>query len=91
MRAAIYSIPFAMRAGADLRNASFIFAQPRREFVIKAGQGDWEFYFSQSDDENIHACCVRKPRLRYIWGEAKNVFRYLLPIVVPALITLVAA
>ncbi|KAJ7389470.1 hypothetical protein OS493_031439 [Desmophyllum pertusum] len=68
MRAAIYFIPFAMRAGADLRNASFIFAQPGREFVIKAGQGDWEFYFSQSDDENIHACCVRKPRLRYIWG-----------------------
>ena len=77
-----------MHAGADLNNASFIFAQPGREFVLKAGHGDWEFYFSQSNDGNIYGRCVRKPMLRYIWDEAKKVVRYLLPIFGPALLAL---
>ncbi|XP_078379076.1 uncharacterized protein LOC144662190 [Oculina patagonica] len=83
MRAAISFIPFALEAGADLRNASFIFAQPGREFAIKAGKGDWEFYFSQDNDGNICGRCVRKPALRYIWDEVKKVVKYLLPILGP--------
>lgn len=49
-----------------MRNASFIYAQPGNEFVIKAGNGDWEFYFSQSKDE-VSCYCLRKPMYRYLW------------------------
>ena len=70
LRASISFIPEAMEAGADMRNASFIYAQPGREFVIRAGNGDWEFYFSQKDDE-ISCHCVRKPMFRYVWDGIK--------------------
>ena len=47
LRAAISFIPDACDEGADMTNAAFILAQPGREFLIKAGHGDWEFYFSE--------------------------------------------
>ncbi|KAL9965269.1 hypothetical protein ACROYT_G029044 [Oculina patagonica] len=67
LRTAISFIPDAIDAGADLTNAAFIFAQPGREFVIEAGGGDWEFYFSEDEKDEIQGCCVRKgktPSLR---------------------------
>ena len=82
MKAAISFIPLALDAGADLRNPSSTFAQPGREFVIKSGNGDWDFYFSQEKDGSIYGRCVRKPALCYFWG-VKKVVRYLLPIVGP--------
>ena len=95
LRAAITFVPFAMDAGADMRNASFLFSQPGREFSIVAGKGDWEFCFSQDYNGDIFGHCVRKPRLRYIWDGVKSAVRrvgsYLLPIVGPPLLALIAA
>ena len=95
LRAAISFIPFASAAGADLSNASFIFSQPGREFVIKAGKGDWEFYFYQGYGGDIYGHCVRKPMLRYIWDGVTSAVRrvgtFLLPIMGPTLLALMAA
>ncbi|XP_078381481.1 uncharacterized protein LOC144664251 [Oculina patagonica] len=65
LRAAISFIPEVIDAGGDLSNTSFIFAQPGREFVPIAGNGDWEFYFSQGSDDGIYGRCVRKPTVRF--------------------------
>ena len=95
MRAGISFIPMALAAGADLSNASFIFAHPKREFVITAGTGDWEFYFYHGYDGDIYGHCVRKPMLRYIWDSVKSTVRrvgsYLFPILAPPLLALMAA
>ena len=47
---------------ADLQNTAFIFAQPGKEFVIVAGDGDWEFYFAESVDGDICCTLKRMPR-----------------------------
>ena len=47
--------------------------------IIKAGNGDWEFYFTQDDDGGIYGRCVREPTLRYIRDGVKKVVRYLVP------------
>ena len=73
LRAAISFIPDAMNDGADMRNAAFILSQPGREFIIQAGSGDWEFYFSEEEDGEIYGRCVRKPFLRYVWDGVKSV------------------
>ncbi|XP_068727004.1 uncharacterized protein [Montipora capricornis] len=91
LNAAITFVPFALDAGADMRNASFLFSQPGREFAITAGKGDWEFYFSQNDEGDISGHCVRKPRLRYIWDRVRSVVSYLLPILGPPLLASVVA
>ena len=71
IKAAISFIPEAKDAGTDFTNAAFIFAQPRREFVIKAGKGDWEFYFSEEADGKICGKCVRTGSIwRYLWNGA---------------------
>lgn len=75
LRAAISFIPDAMYDGADLRNTAFIFAQPGREFLIKAGNGDWEFYFSEDEYGDIWGRCVRQPLRRYLWDGVKSVVR----------------
>ena len=59
IKAAISFIPEALKAGADLTNTSFIFAQPGRAFAIRAGDGDWEFYFSEKDDGKVRGECTR--------------------------------
>ncbi|KAL9965267.1 hypothetical protein ACROYT_G029042 [Oculina patagonica] len=85
LRASIDFVPQALQAGANMRNTSFIYAQPGREFVISAGNGDWEFYFSQTGDE-INCQCVRKPMYRYVWDGIKwLVVRTFAPIVTLAL------
>lgn len=60
LQAAISYISEATDLGADLSNAAFIFSQPGREFVIQAGNGDWEFFFSEDLNNTIHGHCVRK-------------------------------
>lgn len=75
LRAAISFIPDACDEGADMRNAAFIFAQPGREFVIKAGHGDWEFYFLEDQFGSICGRCVRKPFRHYVWDKTKSVVR----------------
>ena len=96
LRAAISFVPLAMDAGADMQNTSFLFAQPGTEFAIVAGNGDWEFFFSpNSGNSDITGVCVQKPFLRYIWDGVKSAVRrvgsYLLPIVGPPLLALIAA
>lgn len=68
-----------MNAGADLTNASFFFAQPGSEIVIKAGGGDWEFYFSEDANDEIQGRCIRKGRIQVlstIWNGFKNTFAW---------------
>ena len=72
LRAAISFIPDAMNDGADMRNAAFILSQPGREFIIQAGSGDWEFYFSVEEDGEIYGRCVCKPFWRYVWDGVKS-------------------
>lgn len=60
LRAAISFISNANDMGADLTNAAFIISQPGREFIIQAGNGDWEFYFSEDARDVVHGHCVRK-------------------------------
>ena len=95
LRAAISFIPDALDDGANLRNAAFIFAQPGREFLIQAGRGDWEFYFSEDDRGDISGRCVRKPFRRYIWDGCRSIICRvscavggLLPIAGPTLLAL---
>lgn len=52
----------AIEDGADLTNAAFIFMLPGREFVIRAGDGDWEYFFSDDDRNEVSGQCVRKGR-----------------------------
>ena len=77
LQAAISHVTNAIEAGADLTNAAFIFAQPGREFVIKAGDGDWEFYFSEDANDEIQGCCVRKPYLSTFWDGCKESIAWL--------------
>ena len=60
LQSAISFISDAVNMGADLTNAAFIFSQSGREFVIQAGNGDWEFFFSEDANNVVHGRCVRK-------------------------------
>lgn len=73
LKAAIHFLPTAMEDGADLTNAIFLFAQSGSEFVIKAGNGDWEYYFSEEYPDQITGRCVRKPWLKFFWDKAKSI------------------
>lgn len=75
LRAAISFIPAACDDGADMSNAAFIFAQPGREFVIEAGDRDWEFYFSEDQYGSICGRCVRMRLRHYVWDKAKSAVR----------------
>ena len=61
LEAAIRSIPQALNDEANLGNAVFIFALPGPQFALKSGAGDWEYYFSQDDNNKITMKCTRKP------------------------------
>ena len=75
LRAAISFVPDALDAGCNMRNAAFILSQPGKEFVIQAGNGDWEFYFSEEANGDIYGRCVRKPFIRYVWDGFMSVVR----------------
>ena len=71
LRAAISFIPVARGDDANMRNCSFIFRQPGREFVVISGDGDWEYEFCEDAVGEIKGRCVRKPIQRYVWDGAK--------------------
>ena len=72
LKAAIHFLPTAMKDGANLKNAVFLFAQAGSEFVVKAGSGDWEYYFSEEYPNQITGKCVRRPWLRFIWDKVSS-------------------
>ena len=41
--------------------------------MIKAGNADWEFQFTEEDDGRIRGKCLRKSLLRYLWDPIKEV------------------
>ena len=67
LRVANSFIPDATDDGANMRNCAFILSQPGREFVVISGDGDWEYYFLEDADDEIHGRCVRRPLMRYAW------------------------
>ena len=72
LRAANSFIPDAEDDGADMKNAAFILRQPGREFVLKSGNGDWEYDFCEDSDGEIYGRCIRQPLLRYAYNTAKK-------------------
>ena len=58
---AINCIPLANEDGADFENVAFVFNPPVRQFIVIAGKGDSEYYFSEDGSNNITCKCVRKP------------------------------
>ena len=68
LRAAISFISNANKMCADLTNAAFIISQPGKEFIIQAGNGDWEFFFSEDANDVVHGRCVRKGPKRFSRG-----------------------
>ena len=74
LKAAIYFIPMAKEDGADFENAAFILTHPGRQFVVIAGKGDWEYYFSEDNIGDITGRCVRRPWLMYLWNKVTSSF-----------------
>ena len=72
LRAARSFIPDAQEDGADMKNAAFILSIPGRDFVIKAGKGDWEYVFEKGADGEIYGRCVRQTFTRYIYNKTTN-------------------
>ncbi|KAL9965879.1 hypothetical protein ACROYT_G029733 [Oculina patagonica] len=73
LRTAISFIPDAQNDGGDMCNAAFILSQPGQEFLIQAGDGDWEFFFAEEADGQIYGRNVRKPFFRYAYDRVKSV------------------
>ena len=71
LREAIHFIPQALNDRANLKSAIFIFALPGRQFAFKSGAGDWEYYFSQDNNNKITGRCTRKPWVYYVWDAIK--------------------
>ena len=78
LQASISYIPLALETSADLSNAAFILSQPGNEFVIRSGNADWEFYFSQDYKGDISGKCLRKPYLRYYYDKISSTVRSIL-------------
>ena len=74
LRAAISFVPVALDIGADMENASFLFAQPGKEFAVVAGKGDWVFLFYLKYHGDISGRCVRKPWPRYFRDSVTSFF-----------------
>ena len=72
LREAIHFIPQALNDRANLKSAIFIFALPGRQFAFKSGAGDWEYYFSQDNNNKITGRCTRKPLVYYVWDVIKS-------------------
>ena len=72
LREAIHFIPQALNDRANLKSAIFIFALPGRQFAFKSGAGDWEYYFSQDNNNKITGRCTRKPWVYYVWDVIKS-------------------
>ena len=74
LRAARSFIPDAQDDGADMKNAAFILSIPGRDFVIKAGDGDWEYVFEEDEYGEIYGRCVRQHWFRYGYNKVTNAF-----------------
>ena len=72
LRAARSFIPGAQEDEADMRDAAFILSILGRDFVIKAGDGDWEYVFEEDVYGVIYGRCVRQTFPRYIYNKATN-------------------
>ena len=72
LRAVISFIPDARDDGTNMRNCAFILRQPKREFVIISGDGDWAYDFCEDADGKIYGRCQRIPFARYAWDAAKS-------------------
>ena len=72
LRAANSFVHDAYDDGADMRNCAFILRQRGKEFVITAGNRDWEYDFCEEQNGVIYGRCVRKPFLRYFYDKAKS-------------------
>ena len=59
-------MPLTNENGADFENAAFILNPPAGQFIVIAGKGDQEYYFSEGDSNNITCKCVCKPCLIYL-------------------------
>ena len=81
LQAASTGVGIAIEDRADLTNASFIISQPGREFVLKAGKGDWEYHFSM-EGCRIVGRCIRKPLPQYLWDGLKGVVSRVVPALV---------
>ena len=79
LRAAISFISNANDMCADLTNAAFIISHPGKEFIIQAGNGDWEFFFSEDAKDVVHGRCVREgPKQFSSSKDCNSYFRNLL-------------
>ena len=64
---------------ADLTNAAFSISHPGKEFIIQAGNGDWEFFFSDDAKDVVHGRCVREgPKQFSSSKDCNSYFRNLL-------------
>lgn len=72
LRAANSFVPDAEDDGADMKNAAFILRQPGREFVLKSGNGDWEYDFCEDSDGEIYGRCVRQSLFHYVYDKARS-------------------
>ena len=58
--------PQALDDRAGLENEAFIFAPPGTQLVIISGKDDWEYYFSQHNNNKITGRCNSKPWEYYV-------------------------
>ena len=72
LRAARSFIPDAQQDGANMKNTAFILSIPGRDFVIKAGKGDWEYNFEEDEYGEIYGRCVRQTFPCYIYNKVTN-------------------
>lgn len=90
LKAAIHSISQVLDDGADLENAVFIVALPGLQFALKSGAGDWEYYFSQDDNNKIIRKCTRKPWVYYVWDGIKFTYT-IIPQILSTLLSILIA
>ncbi|XP_015780079.1 PREDICTED: uncharacterized protein LOC107357954 [Acropora digitifera] len=83
LRAANSFIPDAENDGADMKNAAFILRQPGREFVLKSGNGDWEYDFCEDSDGQIYGRCIRKPLLSFVYDKTTSTVVRLVKFLIP--------
>ena len=55
-------------------------SQPGREFIIQAGNGDWEFFFSEDAKDVVHGCCIREGRTQFLSSTLEEYTSYLRPL-----------
>ena len=75
----IFFIPEAIKEGADLENAAFIFCFPGGDFTVTAGNHDWEFTFLLDEKGCISVECTRETTQHWLWNVAREGWNSVLP------------